>query len=79
MLKLVFFPFEPEDMGGIRLTNRLPKGRQIWSKTTNGLFSIRSAYKVVLDLDRNDVGGSTSDVGSMCLFWRKTLENPSSS
>ena len=50
LLKQVFLPFEAECISGIPLSIRLPEDRQVWAETTNGLFSIRSAYKVVMDL-----------------------------
>ena len=40
MLKLVFFPFEPEDMGGIRLTNRLPKVGKYGQRLQMGYFQL---------------------------------------
>ena len=50
LLKRVFLPFEAEIIGGIPLSTQLPKDKQIWAETSNGLFLVRSAYKIAMDL-----------------------------
>lgn len=50
ILNQVFLPFEVEIIEGIPLSNHMPVDKKIWSETTNGIFSVRSAYKIVLDM-----------------------------
>ena len=71
ILNQVFLPFEVEIIEGIPLSNHMPVDKKIWSETTNGIFSVRSAYKIALDMQETDVGGSVSDGGSMRAYWKK--------
>ncbi|KAK9991019.1 hypothetical protein SO802_026004 [Lithocarpus litseifolius] len=71
ILNQVFLPFEVEIIEGIPLSNRLPVDKQIWSKTANGIFSVRSAYKIALEMQKANVGGSVLDGGSLRAFWKK--------
>ena len=66
-----FLPFEVENIGGIPLSIRLPKDKQIWAKMSNGYFSVRSAYKIALELDKHDDRGSISDESHLRSFWKK--------
>ena len=50
ILNQVFLPFEVEIIEGIPLSNHMPVDKKIWSETTNGIFSVRSAYKIALDM-----------------------------
>ena len=65
LLKHVFLPFEAEIIGGIPLSTRLPEDKQIWAETSNGLFSVRSAYKVAMDFSKPIKSASSSDGDSM--------------
>lgn len=71
LLKQVFLPFEVKNIGRIPLSTRLPEDRQIWAETSNGYFSIRSAYKIALELDKHDDRGSISDESHLRSFWKK--------
>ena len=71
LLKRVFLPFEAEIIGDIPLSTRLPKDKQIWAETSNGLFLVRSAYKVAMDLSKPIEFASSSDGDSMRQFWKK--------
>lgn len=39
-----FLPLEAEIIGGIPLRNWLLEDKKIWGATSNGLFTVRSAY-----------------------------------
>lgn len=71
LLKQVFMPFEVENIGGIPLSIRLPEDKQIWAEASNGYFSVRSAYKIALELDKHDDRGSIFDESHMRSFWKK--------
>ena len=70
LLNRTFLPFEVEAIAGIPLSDRMPDDRQVWAETSNGFFSIRSAYKLTLELETNREIGSCSD-GSNIWFWKK--------
>ena len=48
----------------------MPNDRQVWAETSNGFFSIRSAYKLTLELETNREISSCSD-GSNIRFWKR--------
>lgn len=66
-----FLPLEAEIIGGIPLSNWLLEDKQIWGATSNGLFTVRSAYQIAMDLNRKELASSTSNDSGMRLFWRK--------
>ena len=45
--------------------------RQVWAKTSNGFFSVRSAYKLALELDSNREIGSCFDGSNIRCFWKR--------
>ena len=45
-----FCPWESWYYSEIPLSSRLTEDKQIWFKTPNGLFNIRSAYKVAMEM-----------------------------
>uniref|UniRef100_A0A7N2LTU8 Reverse transcriptase zinc-binding domain-containing protein n=2 Tax=Quercus lobata TaxID=97700 RepID=A0A7N2LTU8_QUELO len=71
LLIRIFLPFEAENICGLPLSNRFPDDKLIWAETSNGVFSIRSAYKVVMELDKDANNASVSDGANMRMFWRK--------
>ena len=48
----------------------MPDDRQVWVETSSGFFSIRSAYKLTLELETNREIGCCSD-GSNTRFWKR--------
>ena len=46
----VFLPHEADLIRGIALCTNLPEDKQVWALTDNGLFSVRSTYKLVMEL-----------------------------
>ena len=46
----VFLPHEADLICGIALCTNLPEDKQVWALTDNGLFSVRSTYKLVMEL-----------------------------
>lgn len=71
LLNRIFLPFEAENICGLPLSNRFPDDKLIWAETSNGVFSVRSAYKVALELDKDANNASVSDGANMRMFWRK--------
>ena len=47
-LRLGFLPRDMEIIQQIPLSHRRPKDRQIWMATRNGIFTVKSAYQLLL-------------------------------
>ena len=47
-LRLGFLPRDMEIIQQIPLSRRRPKDRQIWMATRNGIFTVKSAYQLLL-------------------------------
>ena len=43
----------------------------MWAETSNGLFSVRSAYKLALELENDKEAGSSSDGSHLRRFWKR--------
>lgn len=71
LLNRFFLPFEAEEIASIPLSIRLPDDKQVWAATPNGLFSVRSAYKLALELEKDEVAGSSSDGSHLRRFWKR--------
>ena len=57
----VFFRHEADLICGIALCANLPEDKQVWVLTNNGLFSVRSAYKLAMEMTPDAQVGSGSD------------------
>lgn len=55
LIRSIFLPHEVEAILSITISFLYPMDSQVWSKTTNGIFSVKSAYKVAVKylLDTN--------------------------
>ena len=70
LVSKVFFPHEADLICGIALCANLPEDKQVWALTNNGLFSIRSAYKLAIEIRPDAQVGSGSDGSHLRRFWR---------
>ncbi|KAK7839830.1 hypothetical protein CFP56_017473 [Quercus suber] len=48
LVRNTFLPHEADMVLGIPISPRLPEDSIVWAWTSNGLFSVKSAYKIVL-------------------------------
>ena len=71
LLNRNFLPFKAEFIVRIPLSVRLPDDRQVWAETSNGFFSVKSAYKVALELETNRKISSCSDGSNLHRFWKR--------
>ena len=53
LVRNVFLPHEADVIYGIALCTNLPDDKQVGALTNNGLFSVRSAYKLAMELRPN--------------------------
>ena len=66
----VFLPHEVNLICGIALCANMLEDKQVWALTNNGFFSVRSAYKLVIELRSDAQVGIRSDGSHLRRFWR---------
>ncbi|XP_023911364.1 uncharacterized protein LOC112022977 [Quercus suber] len=71
VIRQLFLPVDAETILGTPLSIGLPGDRIIWAETNNGCFTVRSAYKVAMNLLHNAQNASASSDSSHWSFWRK--------
>ena len=76
LLQQLFLPFEVEEIRSIPLSNSLPSDKQIWTGTSNGLFTVRSAYKLAMESYGISGGASSSNDNNLRCFWKKLWRLP---
>lgn len=67
----MFLPHEAEIILGLPLSNSLPDDKLIWNPSSNGIFSIRSAYKLTMEVRDQPRDGSCSNDSDIKCFWRR--------
>ena len=60
VVERLFLPHEASLILGIPLSLRMPPDDIIWGLTPNGIFSTKSAYKMLVALDNRGEAGSSS-------------------
>ena len=70
LIHQIFVPHEAEIILGLPLSSTLPSDTLIWSTTSNGKFSVRSAYKIAMETKVQPDSGSCSDNSNMKTFWK---------
>lgn len=55
---------------GIALSSNLPEDRQVWAPTTNGHFSVKSAYKLAVEMNFRVAYGAVSEDSNLSKFWK---------
>ena len=76
LLQQLFLLFEVEEICSIPLGYSLPSDKQIWTGTSNGLFTVRSAYKLSIDNYSVFGGASSSNDSNLRYFWKKVWRLP---
>ena len=76
LLQQLFLPFEVEEIRSIPLSSSLPPDKQVWTGTSNGIFTVRSAYKLALECSDTFCGASSSDGSQLSCFWKKLWRLP---
>ena len=70
-LDQVFLPFEADAIKSIPLSLQLPVDKLIQAESSNGLFNVKSAYKVALELATISSSGSSSDDSNLRRFQKR--------
>ncbi|KAK9984473.1 hypothetical protein SO802_033998 [Lithocarpus litseifolius] len=76
VLAALFLPYEVDIIQSIPLSSRLPEDKLVWAETSNGKFSVRSAYTVATRLSSNPNSGTSSDMGPGRQFWKRLWALP---
>ena len=72
----LFIPHEVELIKSIPLSATLPADKIVWAETTNGNFTVRSAYKLQVSLFKYTTYETTSDGSLLRKFWKKIWSLP---
>lgn len=67
-LDALFLPYEADVIKRIPISSCLPADKLIWAKASNGKFSVKSAYGVVMQLSKSVHHGASSDSNQLRLF-----------
>ena len=70
LVQRLFLPHKAEVIQGIALSSRLPEDRQVWIQSANGCFSVKSAYKIAVEIKSGSDSGAVSDESSLRKFWK---------
>ena len=70
VIDAVFLPYEADLIKSIPLSIQLLKDKLVCVANSNGLFSVCSAYRLVMDLSRPVNHGTSSDSSRNHKFWR---------
>ena len=73
LIEKLFLPCEVDSIKSIPLSMRMFADKLIWAKTNNGLFTVKSTYKVAVDiLDASPLGcsGCSPNESNMRCFWK---------
>ena len=76
VIRQIFLLLDVEAILSIPLSARLSVDRLIWAESNNGSFSVRSAYKVAMNLHRSPNAGSSSTDSSLREIWKKFWHLP---
>lgn len=74
VLNVLFLPHEADLISRIPLSSWMPADRQIWALTSNGMFSVRSAYYGALQLYKAENGGTYLDDSLNRSFWKRICQ-----
>ena len=71
LVRHIFLPHEADEICSIALSFKLLEDKQIWAQMNDGRFSVRSAYKIAMDLSSESLGGVASDDSKQRRFWKQ--------
>lgn len=60
LIRDVFLLHEAEVILGLVLSSHLPEDRLVWAPSSNGRFSVRSAYMVAMEMKEKGLKGTVS-------------------
>ena len=75
-MDVLFFPHEVDVLKGILISSHLPLDKMIWNATSNGKYSVKSAYSIATRLTNRVDQGASLDQSHTCWFWKKIWDLP---
>ena len=70
LIEEIFLPFEANIISQIPLRGIHKLDRQIWARSSNGMFSVQSAYQMLLEDLKAKESGTSSTTQRWKVFWR---------
>ena len=70
LVQQVFLPHEANLICSIALSANLTGDKQVWALMHNGIFSVQSAYKLVMEMSSTAPVGGVSDGSQLRRFWK---------
>ena len=70
LLQQLFLHHEVNIILGIALSTNLPRDKLVWFPMKNGLFSMKSAYKIAMEMQEGAAMGTVSDDSNLRKFWK---------
>ena len=71
LIKSIFLPFEAKTILNIPISYNLPEEKIIWAAKKKGVFSVKSAYYVALNLVDSSEEGESSYGNPKEQLWKK--------
>ena len=76
VLDNLFIPYEADLIESIPLSVTLPADKLVWAETSTRNFTVRSAYKLAVNVFTTATNGTTSDGSLLRKFWKKIWSLP---
>ena len=70
MVDSIFLPHEAEAIKSIPLSVRSPPDKLVWAETTNGKFTVKSAYHLAIRISSSSTRGSVLNCSLLRRFWK---------
>ena len=70
LIQHLFLPHEVDIIQGVALSTKLLEDKQVWAPTANGMFTVRSAYKIAMEMHLGSNSRTVSDDSNLRKFWK---------
>ena len=71
IIDAILLPYEAEFIKSIPLSSRLPEDTTVWAATPNGLFTVRSVYRLAMEEVQSSNRGSSLNPSKTRRFWKR--------
>jgi hypothetical protein len=79
LINSIFSMEEAKVIAAIPLSPTLPSDRIVWQGTKNGVFSVRSVYRLGMEINAHSLGGTSQEWGGLqvwSVIWNLGVPNP---
>lgn len=70
LIQNLILPHEADTIQGIALSTKLLEDRLVWAPTINGMFTVRGAYKIAMEMHLGAALGTISSDSNLRKFWK---------